>query len=217
MGWLSSFNRRGRIPSWRRKPSRRTGREAILFSVGANATHGIRRTNADKRNAVLKLLGDPEWGQWSDSQIAKICGVSHAFVGEMRASHLKPLQVTKRKIVNKHGQTTTINTANIGKTSKSQNEESPPVASGDSGTGPPDSGEASEADPTESSPPSDTKATFVRLMLDEASRAFVRSMRDEAGRNASVITCRPWATLSVGQTTRPGLRNPRLRPAHPAG
>ena len=39
-------------------------REAVLFSVGVNASHGMRRTNEDKRRAVEKLLTDPEWGQW---------------------------------------------------------------------------------------------------------------------------------------------------------
>ena len=32
-----------------------TRRDAILFSVGANAVHGHRRTNDDKRRAVLHL------------------------------------------------------------------------------------------------------------------------------------------------------------------
>jgi hypothetical protein len=32
-------------------------RDAILCSVGADAPHGLRRTNADKRRAVLTLLG----------------------------------------------------------------------------------------------------------------------------------------------------------------
>ena len=38
-------------------------REAILYSVGANAHHGLRRSNEDKRRAVLRLLEDPEWEQ----------------------------------------------------------------------------------------------------------------------------------------------------------
>lgn len=38
-----------------------TQRDAILYSVGANATHGLPRTNADKRRAVLVLLQDTEW------------------------------------------------------------------------------------------------------------------------------------------------------------
>ena len=41
----------------------RTGtlRDAVLYSVGANAAHGQRRTNADKRKAMLTLLEDEEW------------------------------------------------------------------------------------------------------------------------------------------------------------
>src|SRR4051794_21104679 len=35
-----------------------TRRDAILHSVGANARHGWRRTNEDKRRAVLTLLDD---------------------------------------------------------------------------------------------------------------------------------------------------------------
>lgn len=38
-----------------------TVRDAVLHSVGANATHGLRRTNADKRRAVERLLRDDEW------------------------------------------------------------------------------------------------------------------------------------------------------------
>jgi uncharacterized ParB-like nuclease family protein len=33
-------------------------RDAILYSVGANARHGLPRSNEDKRRAVLKLLND---------------------------------------------------------------------------------------------------------------------------------------------------------------
>src|SRR5690606_22194691 len=38
-----------------------TRRDAILHSVGANETHGLRRTRDDKRRAVLTLLMDQEW------------------------------------------------------------------------------------------------------------------------------------------------------------
>ncbi len=50
-------------------------REAILYSCRANATHGLRRTNEDKRAAVAKLLDDEEWGKWNDSEIARRCDV----------------------------------------------------------------------------------------------------------------------------------------------
>lgn len=52
-----------------------TQRDAILFAAGANATHGLRRTNADKRKAVEVLLADPEWSQWSDREIGRRCEV----------------------------------------------------------------------------------------------------------------------------------------------
>jgi hypothetical protein len=60
-------------------------RAAILHSLGANATHGLRRTNADKRRAVATLLADPEWSQWSNFAIAKQCGVNDKTVASVRA------------------------------------------------------------------------------------------------------------------------------------
>lgn len=62
-----------------------TRRDAVLFSVGANATHGLRRTNADKRRAVKALLADEEWSQWSDREIARQAGVSDRFVNKVRS------------------------------------------------------------------------------------------------------------------------------------
>lgn len=63
-----------------------TRRDAVLFSVGANARNGMRRTNADKRRAISMLLSDPEWGQWSDREIGKQCSVNHETVASVRAS-----------------------------------------------------------------------------------------------------------------------------------
>lgn len=61
-----------------------TRRDAMLFSFGANATHGLRRTNADKRRAVLAMLSDPDWSQWSNRQVAKACSVSPDMVDRLR-------------------------------------------------------------------------------------------------------------------------------------
>lgn len=61
-----------------------TVRDAILFAVGANRTNGLRRTNADKRRAVLILLEDEEWVQWSDNAIAEQAGVHHSTVADIR-------------------------------------------------------------------------------------------------------------------------------------
>ena len=63
-----------------------TQRDAILYSVGANASHGLRRTNADKRKALLIMLEDEEWSQWSTREIARQCGVSEKMARSFRDS-----------------------------------------------------------------------------------------------------------------------------------
>jgi hypothetical protein len=60
-------------------------RDAMLFAVGANADHGQRRTNADKRRAVMTLLNDPEWSQQSQTWIAEKCAVSQQFISQIRS------------------------------------------------------------------------------------------------------------------------------------
>lgn len=96
-----------------------TQRDAILFSVGANASHGLRRTNDDKRRAVLTLLNDPEWSKWSDREIARACGVGNRFVGDLRKAHCVQDTVSKeRAYTTKHGSTAMMQTANIGASSK---------------------------------------------------------------------------------------------------
>jgi hypothetical protein len=94
-----------------------TRRDAVLYSVGANTTHGLRRTNADKRRAVMTLLDDEEWSKWSDSQIAKACAVDHKTVSKYRLS-LGNFP-SEKTYTTKHGTVTTMKTANIG---KSQND-----------------------------------------------------------------------------------------------
>ena len=61
-----------------------TARDAILYRIGSNASHGLRRTQADKRHAVERLLTDPEWARWSDRKVAEIAKVDHKTVGKIR-------------------------------------------------------------------------------------------------------------------------------------
>lgn len=86
-----------------------TRREAVLFSVGANASHGLRRTNEDKRRAVMTLLNDEEWARWSNREIARRCGVDESTVRSLRESRSDVSYTTK------HGTTATMSVANIGK------------------------------------------------------------------------------------------------------
>jgi len=59
-----------------------TVEDARWYATGANTTHGLRRTNADKRRAVkLALQLHPEY---SDRQIAEHCGVSDFLVRDAR-------------------------------------------------------------------------------------------------------------------------------------
>lgn len=98
-----------------------TQRDAILFSVSANSSHGQRRTNEDKRRAVLRLLNDPEWSGWSDREIARRCGVNHEMVGKLKPAPLPIVtggsvsepKPTGRTYVTKHGTVSTMNTAGI--------------------------------------------------------------------------------------------------------
>jgi uncharacterized ParB-like nuclease family protein len=55
---------------------------AIKHALGANATHGLRRSNSDKRKAVRVALG--EFPDLSNRAIAEMCKVSDPFVSKLR-------------------------------------------------------------------------------------------------------------------------------------
>jgi len=61
-----------------------TQRDAVLFSLGENASHGLPRTNEQKRNAVLTMLRDPEWSVMSNGWIAEKTRTSEPFVSKLR-------------------------------------------------------------------------------------------------------------------------------------
>jgi hypothetical protein len=56
--------------------------DALRFSLSANASHGLRRTNADKRRSVEMALA--EWPNLSSSEIGRICSVGHTLVDTVR-------------------------------------------------------------------------------------------------------------------------------------
>jgi hypothetical protein len=91
-----------------------TKREAILYAVGANAAHGLRRTLADKHHAVKLLLEDAEWGQWSDRALARATVTSHPFVAKVRAN-LTGKTSSERIYTTKHGTQAVMKTSQIGK------------------------------------------------------------------------------------------------------
>jgi hypothetical protein len=67
-----------------------TSRDTTLGACAANAEHGLRRTNEDKRRAIEAMLRDPEWARWSDRAIAKACAVDHKSVAKVRRELTAP-------------------------------------------------------------------------------------------------------------------------------
>jgi len=65
--------------------SRGSFRDAVWFSASVNTTHGLRRSNEDKRRAVTRLLVDTEWGRLTDRAIATNLRVSDRLVATVRA------------------------------------------------------------------------------------------------------------------------------------
>lgn len=71
-------------------------RSALLHSIKSNHSHGLRRTNADKRRAVMLLLKDQEWVQCSNGVISRIAGVSAPFVGKLRREAIDLGEIERR-------------------------------------------------------------------------------------------------------------------------
>jgi uncharacterized ParB-like nuclease family protein len=71
------------------KVEKGTQRDAILYAVGANASHGLRRTNDDKRHSVMMLLRDKEWVARSNRWVAEKCGVSDTFVADVKREEVQ--------------------------------------------------------------------------------------------------------------------------------
>ena len=87
-------------------------REALLFAAGANAAHGLRRTQEDKRRAILALLTDPEWKEWSDREIARRTATSDKTVAKLRREISgegvnAEIRIEERRFTTRHGTETT--------------------------------------------------------------------------------------------------------------
>ena len=71
--------------------------DALRHALGANATNGVCRTNADKRNAIEIAL--EEWPDRANPVIAEICRVSPDLVRRVRAELAQNGRIEKRETV----------------------------------------------------------------------------------------------------------------------
>lgn len=71
--------------------------DALIEALSANQSHGLRRTNADKRNAVQMALKDPEISKLTQQEIADICGVTDRTVRNIQQDLLTQSEEKKAK------------------------------------------------------------------------------------------------------------------------
>jgi len=91
-----------------------TVEDARWYSYSANQTHGLRRSNEDKRKAVLAALRHPKGAKLSDGKLAEHVGVSQPFVSKVRReSETTQNNFESPTRTGRDGRT--IDTANIGR------------------------------------------------------------------------------------------------------
>ena len=124
--WLSDGFHRFRANKDLKRPTikaevrKGSKRDAILEAIHANANHGLRFSNGDKRKVVKRLLKDAEWKKLTNRKLAEMSGTSEYLVrtlideeGEKRPD---------KKTVIKDGKEQEMDTSNIGEHQKGQAE-----------------------------------------------------------------------------------------------
>lgn len=178
-------------------------RAAVLFSVGANGAHGLRRTNEDKRRAVSTLLNDDEWSAWSDRKIAEQCAVSAPLVGDIRRSICKPFTDSEAvqqaqavvRTVERSGKVYQQNTANIGNAARQPQEIPRPEPK-------------HEAPANDDGDPDDAEIAFT-MALEAADRALLDKLIESDDKLAAAVAeCKRLNAVVVGLEARiRGLQN----------
>lgn len=140
-------------------------RAALLHAVGANARHGLRRTNADKRRCVELLLRDDQWRQRSDVWISQQCGVSDKTVAAVRVALAGTSEVPECP-TRKAADGRTMRTARIGRPLAAKPGES-----------------RSDAGPPGSPVGADARASLAPVVANEPAVPNRRATTDETWRN----------------------------------
>jgi len=98
-----------------------TKRDAILEAIKANAYHGLRFSNADKRKVVERLLKDAEWKKLSNRRLAEMSGTSEYLVRTCIEDDGGSRTTTK--VITKGGKEQEMDTSGIGGHQKEQAKE----------------------------------------------------------------------------------------------
>lgn len=104
--------------------------DALLHALGANATNGLFRNNADKRNSVE--IAFEEWPDHSNSYIAEICNVSADLVAKVRKENAK---YQRDSVTGKDGKTYKVGIERSPRAGSSGKEKSDGDSGKDSGQG----------------------------------------------------------------------------------
>lgn len=90
-------------------------KDALRYAICANQSHGLKRSNADKRKAVERYLLELDGADESDRQIAEAVGVAHVTVFRTRNALVADGRLLQRNSrIGADGRT--YNISNIGKT-----------------------------------------------------------------------------------------------------
>jgi len=130
--------------------------DAALKAAAANAGHGLKRTNDDKRNAVRAILDHPDAKDWSDRKIAEYAGVSNNFVATVRSDQLSSDDSSSggEKPITRVGRD-----GKRRKVSPSQSKPKAPQGPSQAAAGPKDSGPAAATSTAAAHQPANGKAT----------------------------------------------------------
>lgn len=105
-----------------------TVRQAKLYSIRANNFHGRNMTFEEKKNNIIFMLKDEEYGKWSDEKIAQEGGVSRITVFRIRKQLTKEGQIspkTQTKYIDKQGKENVMNTTALASEDKPPKEKPP--------------------------------------------------------------------------------------------
>ena len=99
-----------------------TKRDAQWYSFGANANHGLRRTQADVGHILKRIFSDEKWSTASIPEISEHTGIPKSTVHDHRQRHLSgsgKIDAGEREVA-RSGKTYKMNTANIGRKPKTR-------------------------------------------------------------------------------------------------